>query len=49
MTVKTVLNASQMFVELHLISPALAEANDLQGHLKSLEMARIDRPYDTSY
>ena len=23
--------------------------NDLKGHRKSLEMARIDRPYDTSY
>ena len=34
-TVKTVLNVAQMFVELHLISPAL----DLQGHPRSLEMA----------
>ena len=36
-----------MFVELHLINPA--KANDLQGHPKSLEIARIDRPHDTSY
>jgi len=27
----------------------LAQANDLQGHPKSLEMARIDRPYDATY
>jgi len=28
---------------------ALQQANDLQGHSRSLEMAPIDRPYDTSY
>jgi len=45
-SVKTVLNVAQMFVELHLISPALG--NDLQDHPRSLEMALIDRQYDTS-
>jgi len=46
-TVETVLNVAQILVELHLISPALGEWP--QGHQRSLEMARIDRPYDTSY
>ena len=46
MSVKTVLNVAQMFVELHLVSPALG--NDLQDHPGSLEMALIDRQYDTS-
>ena len=39
----TVRNVAQMFVELHLISPATRER-----HSKSLEMAAIDRIYDTS-
>ena len=43
----TVLNVAQIFVELHLINPA--QANDLRGYPRSLEMARIDRSYDTSY
>jgi len=28
---------------------AMQWTNDLQGHSRSMEMARIDRPYDTSY
>jgi len=39
--VEPMLNVAQMFVELHLISPAWA--SDLQGHPWSLEVARIDR------
>ena len=31
------------------ISKALEQANDLQGYSRSLKMARIDSPYDTSY
>jgi len=44
MSVQTMLNVAQMFVELHLISPALGEWPP-----RSLQMARIDRPYDSSY
>ena len=47
MSVKTVLNVAQVFVELHLISPALGERPSTFS--RSLETARIDRLYDTSY
>ena len=40
-SVETVRNVAQVFVELHL-----QQANNLQGHSRSLEMARIDRLYD---
>ena len=38
MSVETAQSVAQMFIELHF-----------QGHAVSLEMARIDTPYDTSY
>ena len=43
-SVKTMLNVAQVFLELHL-----NHANDLQGHPWSLETARIDKTYDASY
>jgi len=46
-TVKTMLIVAQMLVELHFLSPALGEWPSRSS--RSLEMAWIDRPYDTSY
>jgi len=44
-SVETVQNVAQMLVELQFKSPATSD--HLQGQLRSLEIARIDRPYDT--
>ena len=46
-TVKTVLDVAKMFVELHLISPALGERPSRSS--KVIKMTQIDMPYDTSY
>jgi len=46
-SVETVRNVAQMFIKLHLKS--LATGKQLSRSFKVIEMARIHRPYDTSY